>query len=282
MTRFYRIPLELGTLALFSALGCLWWLGLPVLALTSQADEGRLPDQQAGVTAELPELKVCFRRDPPFFYQVDGDGDWAGFELDLLAAFAESQKVQMRYLDPGSFPKVLEFLEQGKCDVGASRITYTEERKKRLDFSPGYFPVRILAVEKEGAKTIRPEQLRGKTVVTIPGTTYVKAIDSIGVELEKVWVKTSREMFQAVLDGRADFMACDSAVVLALMNDYPGLRVTVPLSDREHFAFALTKGSKWTKPLSRFLRSFRKDDRLRALLIEYFGEEGADLILSDP
>lgn len=278
----YRTPLRLVTTALCFPLGGVGWLCLLLLSLAAEDVEGRVLDPQAEKGGALPELTVCFRRDPPFFYQLNGDGEWAGFEFDLLAGFAESEEVRMRFVDPGSFEKVLESLERGDCDVGASRITYTQEREERFDFSPGYFPVRILAVEKEGATTIRPKQLRGKTVVTIPGTTYLKAIDAIGGEIEKVWVTTSRQMFQTVLAGRADFMACDSAVVLALMDDYPGLRVTVPLSDREHFAFALPKGSKWTGPLSKFLEDFKADGRLRALLVEYFGEEGADLILADP
>ena len=139
--------------------------------------------------------------------------------------------------------------------------------------------MRVLAVEREGALTTRPEQLRGKTVVTIPGSTYPAVIDAIG-DIEKIWVETTREMFQAVLDGEADFMACDSAVVLALMQDFPGTRITVPLSERQYFAVALTKGSKWTEPLARFMEKFRDDGDLRRLLVSYFGEEGADLILS--
>ncbi len=232
--------------------------------------------------AEPVEVRVCIREDPPFFYPTGPEGSWAGFEYDLVTAFAEAKGLRLRFVDPGSFSAVFDYLERGDCDLAVSRITRTVEREKRFDFSPGYFPVRVLAVEKEGAATIRTEQLRGKRAVTIPGSTYVGAIDSIGGQMEKVWVETSREMFRAVLDGRADFMACDSAVVLALMEDYPGLQVTVPLSERNYFAIALAKNSKWTEPLTRYMEQFRDDGKLRRLLAGHFGEESADMILSDP
>ena len=228
----------------------------------------------------VPEIRVCIREDPPFFFQPEGDGEWAGFEFDLLTEFATLERVRLRFIDPGSFRAVLDSIAGGECEMGVSRITRTEERELQFDFSPSYFPVRVLAVEREGAVTIRPEQLRGKKAVTIPGSTYPAVIDAIG-DIEKIWVETTREMFRAVLEDRADFMACDSAVVLALMKDYPGTQITVPLSDRKHFAVALTKGSKWTEPLARFMERFRSSGDLRRLLVSYFGEKGADLILSD-
>ncbi len=268
-------------------------LCLVVLGMVAAASQNS-GDRQVGAGTSVPEMNssgagseggsktelvICFRPNRPFFSPKQGGG-WTGLEHDILAAFADEQGVALGFHRPSHFAEVFSDLEQGRCDIGAATITKTEERTSRFDFSRSYFPVRIVAVERRGAITTRAEQLRGKKAATIAGSTYLKVIEKIGA-VEVVFVANSQEMFDAVAQGRVDFLACDSAIVLAKAEEYPDLQVTAPLSERDELAFALLKGSPWTEPLSGFLTRIQADGGMRRLLLRYFDEEGTDMILSE-
>ncbi len=250
-----------------------------VMAVAGQVWAAPSTSEPASEEGKSSKLVICISPNAPFFMPTD-EGQWTGLEHDLLAAFAAEQGVEPAFFRPPQFQEIFSSLEDGRCDIGAATITKTEERKQRMDFSPSYFPVRIVAVEKRGAVTTRPEQLRGKRAATIPGSTYLAAIERIG-GIEKVMVRNSQAMFEAVSAGKADFLTCDSAIVLAKAASFPDLQVTVALSDRDELAFALSKGSPWTDPLTRFLNRIRADGDMRDLLLRYFDAEGVDMILED-
>lgn len=223
------------------------------------------------------ELRVCFRPQPPFWQEADGG--WTGLEYEILAEFATAQGLELNFSDPGTMLDVFNAVIAERCDLAAATITLTEERRQRMDFAPWFFPVRVVVVEKKESLTTRPEMLRGKTAATIPGSTYIPLIDGIG-EVEKLWVEDGRDMFTALSEGRADFLASDSTIVLDRLMEFPDLRVTIPLSERQQLAFALPKGSPWTEPLRRFVETYRDDGRLKRLLSKYFDAEGVEMILS--
>ena len=227
------------------------------------------------------EITVCVRPVGRFFIEAQ-DGSWFGFEHDILAAFASSQKARLRMIHVPDFRSIFEYLDRGQCDIAAARITYTPEREQIVDFSTPYFPVRVVAVEKAGTATARPSAFQGRTAASIRGSTYPAAIASVGEDVAILWVDTTQEMFEAVEQGRADFLACDSAVVLSLLGDYPSLQISVPLSEKAELAFALSKDSLWTEPLTKHMNRWSAEGKTRELLVRYFGEETTRLILSEP
>lgn len=100
-----------------------------------------------------------------------------------------------------------------------------------------------------------------------------------GIELH--YAEDTTAMFAALSAGEVDALACDSAVVLDLMKQHPELQITISLTERQHIAFALPKGSVWKTSLDAFLGEARANGTVRAFLQRYFGEEGAKPILED-
>lgn len=223
-------------------------------------------------------LTICYYPTELFFFP-QGKG-WTGLEHDILERFAEQQGRSLRYLAPGNLENLFDALRQSDCEIVAATVTRTAERLEAMDFSAPYFPVRIMAVEPRDSLTSRVEQLRGKVAAVHHGSSYIEALDHIG-DVEKLWVDDVTPSFHAVSRGEADFLACDSAFVLAEIRAFPDLRITVPLSERQYFAFALSKGSELTAPLSRLIHSMLQDGTLRELLSRYYDPEGVDLILQD-
>ncbi|MEN0071500.1 MAG: transporter substrate-binding domain-containing protein, partial [Propionicimonas sp.] len=78
---------------------------------------------------------------PPFeFEDPSSPTGYSGFDIDVMSAIAEKLGLQYKVID-------VEFnalqsgtvLAAGQCDIGASAITITEERKANIDFSDPYY-----------------------------------------------------------------------------------------------------------------------------------------------
>lgn len=230
--------------------------------------------------AEKTIIQICARNNPPFMF-LDDQGVRRGFEYDLLTAFADSQDAELEIIWAESFASLFTLLPEGKCELGAATITRTAERETWVDFSTSYFPVRIVTVDRSSDPlAMTTESLAGRLAATIKESTYEQALARIA-DIRVTHVANSLAMFDAVSNGDADFLACDSAIVLALISGYPNLRIGFPLSERDEVAFALRKDSGWRQPLNDFLGQARQSGEMRKLLSRYFGEQGADLILSD-
>ncbi len=254
---------------MFEPVGMLWWILVVLLA------DGTAGEPTAGAPPNpSASLRICaWDSNPPFFFR-DEEGTYRGLEHDLLAAFATEQELEMKVRQ--STRSIETFRE--KCDVGASTVTRTKDREQRYDFSSGYFPVRVVAVQRKSSLTTKLEELEGLVGATLVPSTYDQAVRSIpGVQ--PLVVEDIESMFEAVRSGKADFLAYDSATVLPLLEKYPDLRITVPLSERGELGFLLMKGSSLTEPLSRFVDSAWEDGRMAEILGRYFDGETVQLIL---
>ncbi len=220
-------------------------------------------------------LRVC-AREGPFF--LAGDGQPSGVEYDLLRGFADSRQLDIEIIWAEDFPSVFTLLEDRRCDISAARITRTQEREKRLDFSDSYFPVRVVLVVREGSSITRVEELAGKTLVVRKDTVYERLLSPIP-EVSLLYVDQDSEMFAAVLSGQAYALAYDSAVVLEFLQRYPDLRIAIALSEREEYAFALALGSPLRSQLDEYLAGAKQDGSYRQLLVDYYGQELAALVL---
>jgi ABC-type amino acid transport substrate-binding protein len=227
--------------------------------------------------APAETLRVCARSGPFFKSQ---EGQLYGVEYEILKGFADSRNAELQVEWPKDFASVFTMLEDGTCDIAAARITRTQEREARVSFSISYFPVRVVLVERADGGTSSKEQLVGKTLVTKKGTVYERILSEIP-EAELLLVSKDSEMFEAVLSGKADALAYDSAVVLTYLERYPGLRIAIALSERDDYAFALAPDSPLGTPLDEHIRAIKQDGSYERLLVGYYGEELAALVL-DP
>ena len=104
---------------------------------TGSSDAGSSGEPAAGDEYGLVEagpLTVCSAIPyPPFALQGD-DGEYTGFDIDLLGAIAEQLDLELSVQDVG-FDALQSgtTLAAGTCDVGASAMTITDERKANID-----------------------------------------------------------------------------------------------------------------------------------------------------
>ncbi|MCP4902029.1 MAG: amino acid ABC transporter substrate-binding protein [bacterium] len=228
--------------------------------------------------AVAPRLDVCAVENDYFFYQEDGE--FCGFEFDLLQDFAEQTgynlQVSLQVDWEWEMPPA-EILNDGHCDVVAMTLTITSERAQRMDFSESYFPVRVVVVEPTGQFSSGIDDLAGKRVATMPSFLMTDVLQQRS-EIELVYGKSTRDLFEIVNSGDADALVMDSWTVMVHSESFPQLRVTSAITERQFFGFALRLNSSLKPELDAHIREMKDNGRFRDLLIENFGRENAEVI----
>ena len=121
--------------ALFSAVA----LALSVAQSIAAADPR---DLQAIVDGAV--LRVAITRfDLPAFHVRAPDGTPAGPEIDMARQIGRALGVKVEFVDSAdSFDAVVDFVAQGRADIGVSKLSQTYDRLKRVRFSDPYVTLR--------------------------------------------------------------------------------------------------------------------------------------------
>jgi len=82
----------------------------------------------------------------PFCYREDGK--LTGFDIEIILGFAELYGYGVEFIED-TFTGMLVSVSNGVCDVAASNITITEERKTIVQFTEPYYNGKVLVVVKK-------------------------------------------------------------------------------------------------------------------------------------
>lgn len=223
----------------------------------------------AALPASADDLAVCARPNAGFFASVDEKA--VGFELDLLAAFAADEGLDLQVRWAPSFGALLDDVAAGRCDVGAAAITITEERRRRVAFSSPYFPVRAVVVAPIDRTVTDASDLAGASVAAVAGTQHETLLRALGSDVEVVTVAGDDALFAALRAGDVDALVCDSVTAVHHLRDTTDFRVKAALSEPQEFGFALPRESRWVQALSSFVETLRADTRAyRSMLERHF------------
>lgn len=188
-----------------------------------------------------PPLRVIVRQDVDDFLPPQANP--VHRELDLLTAFAESEKRTLELVPVASFSDLIPALLANKGDVIAAGLTVTDERKKQLTFTRPTLSVDELLVAKSGAPNApkTPEQLKGRTIVIPKGSSYVETLGKIGgvTITERAGLQTPDQLAQEVSDGVSDLTVIDSVRFEIIQQYLPKLTALFPVAKGRAIAFAL-------------------------------------------
>ncbi len=226
-------------------------------------------------TSSAETLRVLAYETTPFFY-IENDQP-AGLEYEILRYFAEAQEQELEVVWVDQFGEFLPMVERGEGDIAAATLTITPERLERVDFSEPYFPVRVMLVERAGQTAKDLASLSGSTVATIKSSVYEKLLSDIpGVKL--VYAGDQNEMFEWVASGKARALATDSPIAFRFLEEFDTLQLGLPLTEEQHFGFALAKGSPLRKALNEHIARLKGSGIYFRLLERYLGAQAVEIV----
>ena len=158
-------------------------------------------------------------------------------------------------------------------DVDINQISITEERRKNLDFSTGYYDVAQSVVTVKGSKaadvTTLAQLKKLKLGAQVGTTSYAAAKDQIAPEQAVAVYNTNDDAKAALQNGQIDALVVDLPTGLFLAAaDLDGGKLVgqLPVTGKpEQFGMVLDKGSPLTACVSQAVDALRADGSLEKL-----------------
>ena len=178
----------------------------------------------------------------PFGY-VDENGDYQGYDVYFAERIAQDLGVEVEYVSTDPASRV-EYVATGKVDLILANFTVTEERAQQVDFALPYMKVMLGVVSPDSAIITNVDELAGKTLIVVKGTTAETFFEKNYPDVELQKYDEYADAYNALLDGRGDAFSTDNTEVLAWALSNPGFTVGIDaLGNADTIAPAVQKGN---------------------------------------
>lgn len=221
-------------------------LAIMALGMVFPAMANNQPTSQPSRVSQVEGMVIRIGTDAayPPFEEIDEDGDFVGFDIDLMEAIAEDAGFEIEWIN-APFDTIFTALAEGEFDAVISAATITEERGEIVDFSDPYFvssqSISVLVELEE--MVAGPEDLEGLRIGVQLGTTgELYAQEEIdGIEIFSF--DTAPLAFQALADGQVDAVIVDTPTTEEILATNPELGAVIvgdPLTE-EFYGIAVNK-----------------------------------------
>lgn len=249
----------------------------PTTAPTEAATEAPTTAAEATPAAESAldaikakgELVVATNAEYPPFEMMEGE-KYVGIDMEVAQIIADKLGVKLK-IDNMSFDAVLAAIPVGKCDLGMSSLSITDERSQVMDFSDPYMTtsIKMLVLKDSPIKTY--DDLTGKKLGVQLGTL---ADTAVATWVEGATVSRMTKDSDAVMDlinGKVDAVLTDAAPAKALadMNADKIVLIDEPLSN-DKLAIASKKGNtELIQFVNQVLKEIMEDGTFDAIVAKY-------------
>lgn len=192
------------------------------------------------------KIKIGVFSDKNPFGYVDENGKVQGYDVYFAKRIAKDllgseDAVDFVYVEAASR---VEYLKSAKVDITLANFTVTDERKEQVDFALPYMKVALGIVSPQKAEITDVNQLKGKKLIVVKGTTAETYFSKKYPDVTLVKFDEYQEAYDALLDGRGDAFSTDNTEVLAWAKQSKGFGVGVEsLGDIDTIAPAVQKGN---------------------------------------
>lgn len=202
---------------------------------------------------------ACDAKYAPFSFEEDGS--YKGIDVEVLDAIAKEEGFDYE-LKPMDFDAIIPGLTSNQLDGAIAGMSITDERKKSLDFSDGYFESGLSIVVNADNTSINGESdLQGKSAAVKKGTAGAKFAedntDKYGLKLN--YLQDSPTMFLEVENGNSDFLLEDYPVIAykIKVDGASKLKIAGDKLTSVDYGFAVNKG-KNAELLNKFNEGLKK------------------------
>lgn len=225
-------------------------------------------------------LTVCSDVPYPPFEDFDesAPSGFSGFDIDIVQAVADGLGLDLAVKD-SSFDGLQSglSLNAGECDLAASAMTITDDRKQNLDFSDGYYDSLQSLLVPEGSDISAIDDLAGKKVGVQQGTTGEAYTKENAADADIIAFPSNAEMFQAIQAGQVEALLQDLPVNVDNAKKSDGKFTIVEEYDtNETYGLAIKKGNTaLVDAVNEQLAELRESGEYDTLYDKYFSADDA-------
>ncbi|MCJ2135916.1 amino acid ABC transporter substrate-binding protein [Methylobacterium sp. J-026] len=173
------------------------------------------------------EIAVGYRDASIPFSYLDGDQKPVGFAMDICYKITDAVKAELKLselkvkLVPVTASTRIPLMANGTIDLECGSTTNNAERQKQVWFTNTHFLTATRFASKKSAKIDKIDDLKGKTVVSIPGSTNIiqtlEANNSRNLGMTVLQAKDHGEAWLMVENGRAAAYVMDDVLLASLI-----------------------------------------------------------------
>ena len=214
----------------------------------------------------------------PPFEMVDEEGNYVGFDLDVMREIAKLKGYKIKIIDI-AFDSIIPGIISGKYDIGASGFTITEKREEVIDFSNPYWSSdQAIIIRKGSGVSIITALSAGRTVGAQRGTTGAAWIEENLIEKGiNVKLKVYETYPMAVLDlinGNIDAVIQDEPATRVSIAKEKSIEMAGIIITGEQFGFLVKEGDphKLLAKINDGVTKLKASGKWDELVEKYFGE----------
>lgn len=245
----------------------------------------------AGLSAASPALAEtitvgAYPANPPWEYKTDS-GAFEGFEVDLAKEVGKRIGVDVEFQDLG-FQALFAATSSGRIDFAISSISVTNERLQNQAFTQPYYDSDGTIVGKADSPIHSLDDLKGKTIGVISGSTGEAYAKANGEKLGFAEVKSynaQQDLLLEAQNGRIDGGAGELAGFQYAIKQMPALKILVRIPTGERFAMMTRKNHPLLAKANDAISAMKTDGTLAAIHKKWFGvdpEPGSSTVVPGP
>jgi ABC-type amino acid transport substrate-binding protein len=225
--------------------------------------------------AAASKIKVGTEATFPPFEMRDAQGNFTGFDIDLVRAIGEKAGFEVEFVDMG-FDALIPALQSGQIQMIASGLSITDERKQAVDFSNPYIQAGLAVVVRADEESIKtPADLQGTPVAVQTGSTGAKAAEKLKEEGRIGEIKYFQNVPLAMMElgqGGVAAVINDRPTSEAFQAQQPGKIKLLPETlESDSYGFAFRKGdAQLADRVNVALRQLEESGAFDTLKAKYF------------
>jgi len=199
---------------------------IAISAITTQSALAQSPGGTLEKIVASKTFAIAYREESVPFSFIDSSGKPKGYAIDICLKIAEEIKTQFKLdkLDIKYVPITpqtrIPVIANGTANAECSSTTITTGRMKQVEFLTPNFITGTKLLVRKGSGINKIEDLEGKTLIALAGTTNEKAaLDEIAKRKLKVNMVKVKDHPQALLNleqGRADAYTSNDVVLYGI------------------------------------------------------------------
>jgi glutamate transport system substrate-binding protein len=209
-------------------------VGILALSACGSGDDGgdagasTAPTFAAGTTmarlAEAGAIKVGTKFDQPLFGLQGPDGKPVGFDVEIAKMIAAELGIpadKIEWTETVSANRE-PFIQDGRVDIVVATYTINDERKKVVDFAgPYYLAGQSLMVRTDETSINGPDDLKGKTVCSVDGSTPAGNIKENFPDTKLVTFAAYTDCLDPLRNGQVDAVTTDNVILGGYVSESP-------------------------------------------------------------
>ncbi|MGH1590166.1 amino acid ABC transporter substrate-binding protein [Methylobacterium phyllosphaerae] len=204
-----------------------WLILSTILFLGSHAAAGEELDGTLKKIKQSGEIAIGYRDASIPFSYLDGDQKPAGFAMDICYKITDAVKAELNLskldvkLVPVTASTRIPLMANGTIDLECGSTTNNAERQKQVWFTNTHFLTATRFASKKSANIDKIDDLKGRTVVSIPGSTNI--VQTLEVNMSRnlgmtvLQAKDHGEAWLMVENGRAAAYVMDDVLLASLI-----------------------------------------------------------------